>query len=197
MIRKKYTIDERDIFIRGKNVYLKTLTPEDVYNSGWYGWFNDKNICETLQKHYYPNSVEAQSDFLNQLKNNSEKNEKLQLGICKKKINKLLGIISLSNFNYVNQSAEMSTLIGESEGKDLKTITEAWRLFLWHGFNVLNLNKIYSGSISKSLVELICRVAAASEEGVRKKHVYKNGKFVDIHLWGILKSNFNKKYYDL
>ena len=103
--------------------------------------------------------------------------------------------MSLSNINWINQTAEQSTVMGEKEGKDIKTVTEAWRLIFWHGFNALNLNKIYGGSISKSVVDLICRVAAGNQEGVRKEHVYKNGKFVDAYLWGVTKRSFNKKYF--
>jgi len=189
-------IDKRNIFIKGKNIYLKVLTKEDVLTSGWYGWFNDEHTCKWLQKHYYPNSLESQLEFWNELNVGPDKYSKIQLGVCKKQSDKILGVVSLSNINRINQTAELSTVMGEAEGKDGKTVTEAWRLLIWHGFNVLNLNKIYGGSISKSVVHLICRVAGASEEGIMREHFYKNGVFVDSYLWGILKSSFNKKYFN-
>ena len=160
--------DKRNIFINGKNVYLKVLTKDDVIKSGWYGWFNDELTCETLQKHYFPNSLENQLEFWNDLNSTSNKETKIQLGVCKKKSNKILGVVSLSNINWINQTAEQSTVMGEKEGKDIKTVTEAWRLIFWHGFNALNLNKIYGGSISKSVVDLICRVAAGNREELEK-----------------------------
>ena len=190
-------IDKRDIFIKGKNIYLKVLTKEDVLTSGWYGWFNDEHTCETLQKHYYPNTMKSQLEFWNELDLSPNKHSKIQLGVCKKNSSKILGVVSLSSIDSINQTAEQSTVMGEIEGKDVKTITEAWRLLFWHGFNVLNLNKIYGGSISKSVVDLICRVVAGSGEGIRKKQVYKNGVFVDAYSWGVLKSSFNKKYFNL
>ena len=51
IILSKMKFDKRNIFINGKNVYLKVLTKDDVIKSGWYGWFNDELTCETLQKH--------------------------------------------------------------------------------------------------------------------------------------------------
>ena len=39
--------------------------------------------------------------------------------------------------------------MGEKEGKDIKTVTEAWRLIFWHGFNALNLNKIYEDLLNQ------------------------------------------------
>ena len=69
-------IDKRDIFIKGKNIYLKVLTKEDVLTSGWYGWFNDEHTCETLQKHYYPNTMKSQLEFWNELDLSPNKHSK-------------------------------------------------------------------------------------------------------------------------
>ena len=43
-------IDSRDIFLKGKHVFLKALTREDAITSDWYGWFNDEELCNTLQR---------------------------------------------------------------------------------------------------------------------------------------------------
>ena len=48
-------MDKRNIFIEGETITLSVLTTDDVLNSGWYGWFNDIDTCENLQKHYFPN----------------------------------------------------------------------------------------------------------------------------------------------
>ena len=189
-------IDKRNIFIKGKNIYLKVLTKEDVIKSNWYGWFNDERTCETLQKRYFPNSLEKQLEYWSELNKEMISNKKIQLGVCKNKSSKILGVISLNNINMINQTAENSIVMGESEGKDIKTVTEAWRLIFWHGFNVLNLNKIYGGSISKSIVDLLCRVTESKHEGTRKHQVFKNGIFVDTYLWGLTKNSFNKKYFN-
>ena len=74
-------IDKRDVFLSGKYVFLKALTKEDAINSNWYGWFNDEELSQTIQKHYFPNNREAQLDFWE--KNIQNSNSKIQLGICK------------------------------------------------------------------------------------------------------------------
>ena len=121
----------------------------------------------------------------------------IQLGIRKINDDKLLGVISLNEIDLINRKAEISAVIGEPEGKDMLTITEAWRLIFWHGFNVLNLNRIYGGSISKTVVDLMCRVAACKHEGVKEEDAFKNGKYVDVYTYGVLRSAFNKKYFIL
>ena len=153
--------------------------------------------CENLQKHYFPNSVENQQRFLERIRADMDNQSLIQLGIRKRNEDKLLGIISLTNIDYINRKSEISLVIGEPEGKDIVTATEAWRLLFWHGFNVLNLNRIYGGSISKAVVDLMCRVTEAKHEGIKKEDVFKNGKYVDAYEYGILKADFNKKYFDL
>lgn len=190
-------VDPRTIFIRGKEIFLKALTREDVMSSNWYGWFNDEVTCETLQKHYFPNTLESQLEYWEKVVEQARAGTCIQLGVCKNSDEKLLGIVSLNHIDYINRKAEISAVMGENDGKDIKTITEAWRLIFWHGFNVLNLNRIYGGSMSKSVVDLMCRVAACVPEGVRKEDVFKNGRYLDVYEYGVLKNSFNEKYFDL
>lgn len=181
-------IDQRDIFLKGKKILLKVLSKDDVLNSNWYGWFNDEELCKTLQKHYYPNSVEMQLEFWERSILNSQ--TKIQLGICKIGDTKILGIISLNNIDMINRRAEMSVLIGEEEGRAVGLFIEACQLLFSHAFYSLNLNRIYGGSISKVLVTLMCRTLGCKEEGVARQDIYKNGKYNDAYLYGLLREEF-------
>lgn len=188
----KYKVDKRDIFLRGENIFLKALNKQDIIESNWYGWFNDEKLCENLQKHYFPNTLEEQVDYFN--KNIFSSSTKLQLGIFKYEIEKLLGVISLNDIDYINRKAEMSVIIGEPEGKDTVTLLESWKLLLNHGFNTLNLNKIYSGTVLKEIVILMKKTIGFVEEGVLRQDVFKNGKYLDVYYVSILKDEFNRKF---
>jgi hypothetical protein len=59
-----YKVDKRNVFLKGKGVWLVALSSYDVENSNWYGWFNDEEVCVNLQKHYYPNTLSLQNEFL-------------------------------------------------------------------------------------------------------------------------------------
>jgi RimJ/RimL family protein N-acetyltransferase len=185
-------IDHRDIFLKGKNIYLKVLTKDDVLNSNWYGWFNDEELCKTLQKHYYPNTIEMQYDFWE--KNILNSQTKIQLGICKIDNSKILGIVSLNNIDLINRRAEMSAVIGEQEGRGVNLFIEACKLLFSHAFFTLNLNRIYGGSISKELVTLLCRTLGCKEEGVARQDIYKNGKYNNSYLYGLLREDFENKF---
>ena len=60
-------INKNEVFIKGKSIYLKVLTKNDVLESNWYGWFNDEKTSKTLQKHYFPNTLENQLTFFTNL----------------------------------------------------------------------------------------------------------------------------------
>ncbi|MBV9988008.1 MAG: GNAT family N-acetyltransferase [Chitinophagaceae bacterium] len=181
-------IDNRDIFLRGKHVYLKALTRDDVIRSNWYGWFNDEELCKTLQQHYYPNTLESQLEFYQ--KNIAGSSSKIQLGICKTDNADILGVISLNNIDYINSKAEISAVIGEPSGRNINIFRESCVLICQHAFNTLNLNKVYGGSISKELAELMCKFLKGKMEGVIRSDIYKNGAYHDAHVYGILKEDF-------
>ena len=180
-----------DIFLKGDTIYLKVLTEEDVLNSNWYGWFNNEETTKWMQKHYFPNTRSEQLEFYNREIKGSK--SKLQLGICKKDDNKLLGSISLENIDYLNRNAEISTVIGEKEGRNIKIIIEIYKLILNHAFNTINLQRIYTGTMSKEFAILMERLFNFKREGILRNHIFKNGSYHDSYMHGLLKSEFKNK----
>ena len=127
-----------DTFILGKEINLVSLSEETVINSNWYNWYNDEETTLNMQQHYFPNTKEMQVEFYKKnIKNNPQK---LQLGICHKNDNLLIGVISLSDINYINRTAEFAVIIGEKKYRNFNNFIEASKLIIKHGFESLNLN---------------------------------------------------------
>jgi RimJ/RimL family protein N-acetyltransferase len=181
-------LDKRDVFLTGKNVFLKALNREDAIYSKWFGWFNDEVLTETLQKHYFPNTFEAQVDFWE--KNIKNASNQIQLGICKIDGEELIGIVSLNNIDFINRKCEFSIIIGEKTGKNVHIFLESTKLIFNHAFNTLNMNKIYGGTISKDLITLMCRLLGCKQEGVARQDIFKNGSYHDAYLYSLLKEEF-------
>lgn len=187
---EKAAIDPRDIFLKGKKIILKVLTRDDVLNSGWYGWFNDEILCKTLQKHYFPNSVEAQMAFWeSNVKNCSSK---LQLGICLIDGGPIVGIVSLNNIDHINSKAEISAIIAEKEARNIAVFVESCNLLFKHAFFTLNLQRIYGGSISEDLVDLMCRMLSCKREGIARRDIFKDGTYHDAHRYSLLRDEFSQ-----
>ena len=186
-MKKVNKLDPRDVFISGNKVILKSLNEDDILYSNWYGWFNDEKVCSTLQKHYFPNSIELQKNFLNSISSQNT----LILGVCDINYNEIIGVVSLSSINYINSSAEFSCIIAREEDRNVSVFIEALKLILKHAFLSLNLNKVYGGSISKSLVKIIVKMSNGETEGISRQDMFKNGEYHDIYNFSILREEFN------
>jgi RimJ/RimL family protein N-acetyltransferase len=147
-------IDKKDIFIKGNNIFLKILTENDVSDSGWFSWFNDEETTRFLQHRYFPNTIENQRTFYQQnIKNTTNK---IQLGIVPHSYDSIVGVVSLSNIDFLNRKAEFGIIIGESSFRGKGIGKEATSLILSHGFKKLNLNKIWLGVHSEHKQAIKC-----------------------------------------
>lgn len=106
---------------------------------------------------------------------------------------KIIGLISLVSIDYMNQSAELHIMIGDTNNQGKGAGTFAVRAMLEHAFNNMNLHRIEllvlaDNDRAKHLYEkqgFVC-------EGRKRKAVFKNGKFVDYLMYAILKENYKK-----
>lgn len=181
-------IDPRNIFLRSENVYLKALTEEDALSSSWYSWFNDPNTTGLMEKHYFPNTPQLQLEFFR--KNIQGARDKLQLGIVPRREEKLVGVISLNQINFLNRSAEISMVIGEPDYRTIEITFESLRLIIEHGFYILNLRRIHGGTVTEDVKNLLCRTLNFCHEGTSKEAVYLNGKYMDAYQLGLLESQY-------
>lgn len=182
---------EIDIFIKGNTIDLICLNESIAAESNWKNWFNDEEATKYMQKHYYPNTREIQVEFY---KNSIENNpSKLQCGIYHKEDQVLIGVISLNDIDFINRNTELSVIIGESKYQNIVVLLEAQRLLLRHAFETLNMNKVYGGSAIKEIDMLFCRVLGYEREGIRSKHMYKNGDYLDVYMFAISREKYFKK----
>lgn len=182
---------EYDVFIKGKLVDLVCLDEEIAKKTNWYKWFNDEESMKHMQKHYFPNTLASQLEFLNDLRKDRSK---VQLGIVKKDEGCMVGTVSIQNINFMNRNAEISIVIGETANRNLIYAQEAMKLMIEHGFFTLNLHKIYGGYLEslKSWGDFLKKRFGFKEEGIWKEHVFKNGKYVNIQRLGLLRKDYEK-----
>ena len=189
--RQPHDDTKYDVFLKGTNVDLVVLTPEIVEKTNWYRWFNDEEVTSVTQHHYFPNTKDDQLEyFQNHIRGNQNK---LQLGIVRKKDQMFIGIVSLDNIHPVNHSADFAIIIGEISSRRINVFVEASYLILRHGFESLNLHRISGGSLSRDVIDLACNNLGFFEEGTQRQSAYKNGTYVDTYRIGMLREDFEKK----
>lgn len=179
------------IFIEGKSVNLRILAKEDV-SKNYIHWFDDSEVCKFNSHHRFPYSEENLIKYIENLYNS---NNNLVLAIIEKNTNIHIGNISLQNINFINRSAEFAIIIGEKDYWGKGIAKECGKLILEHGFNSLNLNRIYCGTSSNNIgMQQLAVFLGFSEEGRRRKAEFKNGEYADVVEYGLLKDEWNSKF---
>ncbi len=105
---------------------------------------------------------------------------------------KLVGCMSLG-INKANQRAELGYWIGE-EFWNQGFGTEAAKGVIHYAFETLKLNKITSRHMSENPSSgKIMMKAGMEKEGYLKQDFLKNGSFVDMVVYGILRDSFHRE----
>lgn len=105
----------------------------------------------------------------------------------------ILGLVSLTNIDFVNRSAEFHIMIGDKDSRGKGIGYFATTEILRHAFNNMNLNRIELGVLeSNSRAIKLYEKVGFKREGIKRQSTYKNGKFVNMIMMGILKDEFSK-----
>jgi len=166
----------KDAFLVGNKVYLRALNEQDA-EGNWYKWFNDQEVTKYVEKGIFPNTKEKQKAHLINMQNSSSD---LLLAIIDKKTHAHVGVIGLHNINWIYRKAEISIILGEKGAWGADSGLEAMALMIGHGFEKLNLNKIYAGQHEglgkwRKTLELI----GFKTEGVLKDELFTQGRYWD------------------
>lgn len=176
-------IDPRLIFYRGKHVWMKALTVQDVEESNWVGWFNDEELCQFNQHHYFPITLESQKKYLE----SSVSPSRLTLGIVDQaNPTAICGVMSLADIHPIHRHADLAAMLDKQKTADNPAIfLEAYTMMLRHGFEQLGLQKICAGTFRPHVAEALIKMFNFEKEGVRRRQVFKNNAYRDTTLIGV------------
>ena len=176
-------------FLKSEKVILRPLTETDT-NGNYPNWFNDADVCKGNSHHVYPYTKEQALNYIRSLSSNKNM---LVLAIIEKSSNSHIGNVSLQDINFINRCAELAIIIGEKSfwGKGIGR--EAVQLLMEHGFNSLNLNRIWSGTLETNIgFQKLALSMGMKHEGTRRKAIFKNGAYLDVFEYGILRDEFEQ-----
>ena len=139
-------------------------------------------------------------NMLSNIENNNEKQKKWFRNIEKDKSsiyylisyeNKLIGLLYITNIDFINNRCKIGFYIAEKEYRGLGG------LFLTPVYNYifykLGLNKIYGEVLDgNDLIISIHKYHGWRRVGTHRKHVFKKNIFYDVHLFELLKDSWFK-----
>ena len=113
----------------------------------------------------------------------------LALAICDNENDEHIGNISLQNIHPINRSADLAVIIGYKKYWGQGYGYEACKLIVEHAFKELNLRRISCGTFNTNYgMQAIANKLCMKREGMRKEAVYKNGQWLDVIEYGLLRT---------
>ena len=108
--------------------------------------------------------------------------------------NKLIGHCGLYYINWVYRTGEFGIYIGDQNYKGKGYGSDSLRTLIKYGFDDLNLNRIWAEVYTNNAaLDLYTRVGFVVE-GAMRQTVYKNGRYYDSTIIGMLKSEYEQLY---
>lgn len=102
----------------------------------------------------------------------------------------------MTSIDYLNQSAEFHIMIGDKNNQEKGMGTFAVNEMLKHAFNSLNLQRIELKVLeSNTRAQCLYKKSGFIKEGTFRNNVYKNEKFLNIHIYSIIKNEYTKKIF--
>jgi len=107
---------------------------------------------------------------------------------------KHIGNVGLHQIEWVNRSAEFGIFIGDKSFWNHGYGTEATLLTLKHGFETINLNRIYLHVFETNLraVHVYTKIGFVPEGRLRQT-LFRNGRYTDTHVMSVLRSEWDAK----
>ena len=167
-------------------IYLRALELEDSTTT--IKWRQDKEIWNMVggARYFvskYKEKVWVEKTLLN--------DEVVKLAICIKGSFEIVGIVSLTDFNWINRSAQMHVMVGEKKewGKGIATM--AISQMIEYGFNDKNLNRIYAIILEENIGSVKAFYKNNFlKEGVLRESIFKQGKYHNQNLLSIIKNDY-------
>lgn len=165
-------------------VYLRPLTIADIDN-GYSDWFNNTEVIAYNSHGRWPMTKKNLEDFI--YKTESDQSL-LVLAVCLKENRQHVGNISLQRINWIDRNAEIAFVLGELKYHGKGIMYNAGSLLINHAFKALNLHRVYCGTLETNIgMSKLALKLGMKEEGRRKEAIYKQGVYLDIIEYGILR----------
>lgn len=177
--------------IYGKRIRLRAIEREDV--AKFHEWVNDPEVTRGLAM-YLPLSMQDEENWFDRMSKVDPDEKPLAIEIRKGKGWKLIGNCGVFGISLTNRSAELGIVIGEKSEWDKGYGAEAMTLLLQHGFETLNLNRIFL-RVYEDNVRAVRSYEKAGFvlEGRQRQAVYKHGKYEDVLFMSVLRSEWDSR----
>ena len=177
--------------IYGKRIRLRGVEKTDVPK--FYEWINDPEVTAGLAM-YLPMSMSDEEKWFESVGSRDQHEKPMAIEIKEGKDWKLIGNCGFFNTEWTHRMGELGIMIGDKTAWNKGYGTETMELLLKHGFETLNLHRIFLRVYSTNPRAIRAyEKAGFVHEGTMREAVYKNGKYADIHFMSVLRPEWDAR----
>jgi diamine N-acetyltransferase len=174
--------------ILGKRVRLRAIDRKDL--PLFVTWLNDPEVRENISI-YIPLSINQEEEWFNSMLKQPLEEQPLTIEVLQGEEWSVVGNMSLFKLDLHNRSAEVGIFIGDKQYWGQGYGVDAMRLMQRHGFNHLNLNRIYLRVNETNQRGIRCYEKSGFKlEGKLRQAQFLNGKYIDTLWMAILKDEW-------
>lgn len=175
--------------IYGKRVRLRGVERNDLEK--FVIWINDPEVTAGLTLFLPMSSVDEEKWFEGVMQRPQEE-KPLAIDMKDRSDWRLIGNSGFFGFDWVARSAEVGIMLGDKTVWNQGYGSEAMSLLLCHGFETLNLNRIYLRVYAgnKRAIRAYEKVGFV-HEGRMRQAVYKHGSYSDVLYMSVLREEWD------
>lgn len=156
-------------------------------------WRNDKELIDRLGAPFRYISQLVDEKWFESYMNS--RNTCVRCAIVTEESDDIIGLVSLIKIDQMNQSAEFHIMIGDKQNRGKGAGLFALKEMLRHAFLNLNLQRVELtvNEDNVSAIHLYEKVGFV-REGMKRKARFKNGEFINMYMYSILRDDFLQGY---
>ncbi len=166
----------------GKKVYLKPTTVEEtVQFEKWYLHSEPERIS------WKPQLFKSKDELSNEFKKNSSSLFEQSFSVFRKDDNMLLGMVSYSDYNPLNRSAEIDAIIDPQDRKN-GFGEDALKTLIKYLFTYRDLNKVYGyASELNTEATAMFELLHFEKDGALRDHHFYRGEYKKLFVFSLLR----------
>jgi len=176
--------------IKGKLVYLSKPSHEDIPllldwrnnpdNRKYYREYKELNLCDQIK--WYENIILKDPSWQHFIVSPIDSPSKK------------IGVVFLNHIHPIYRTGEFGITLGDEEYRGKGYGKDMLLTLLQYGFEQLNLNRIWCEVYSNNNSVHLYREIGFKDEGTLRQAVFKDNRYLDSYILGMLKSEYEKKY---
>jgi ribosomal-protein-alanine N-acetyltransferase len=171
----------------GEKIILREFSEENLYDKNYYQWLRDLAVVEGLYRIEYLKPL-LFGNIERHVKNLLASENDCFFAIYCRATQKFIGTQKIGHINWRAGIGDIGLMIGDKNywGKGLGT--NVLQVALKYAFTTLSLRKLTGGT--PKINAAMCRSfekVGFMQEGVKRKELLINGKFIDHILYGLLR----------